>query len=290
MRAVEYEFQQSTPLRDQILGAHHADQLEDALLFLKQEQAARTINRRRPEESSVVLSVRDDILRIADRSEAKRGERRWSPATRFMHRLLDPAFAVRDDRGRWIGQGIPFSLDSLAGGVLSAGALVNRCAERLWRVSADIQGDGLSAKDPSVAVFFLKRNSFASQWCSGRSDGSALQSSSIQPSRQLFRPGDQRDVRDESGAWSAALLHPWFNVRRSEFYKVQYRDGASEELAGRGLYGDYMLLFPKELVERGFPLDRVEDVLLRFDYLSVDNLPAIKAERRIERRDLEAQP
>jgi hypothetical protein len=164
--------------------------------------------------------------------------------------------------------------------VLSAGALVNRCAERLWRVTATVQGDGLSARDPSAAVFLLKRNSFQSQWCQGRGDKSLMQSSSIQPSRDLFRPGDIREPKDESGAWTAALLYPWFNVRRADFYKVQYRDGASEELAGRGLYGDYVLLFPKELVERGFPLDRVEDVLVRFDYLSVDNLPAVvKAQR-----------
>ena len=35
---------------------------------LQQEQATRSINRRRPEESSVVLSLRDDILKVADRS------------------------------------------------------------------------------------------------------------------------------------------------------------------------------------------------------------------------------
>ena len=44
------------------------------------------------------------------------------------------------------------------------------------------------------------------------------------------------------------------------------------ELAGRGLYGDYVLLFPKALIDGGFPIEKVEDVLLRFDYLSVDNL------------------
>jgi len=35
------------------------------------------------------------------------------------------------------------------------------------------------------------------------------------------------------------------------------------------------LLFPKELIEAGFPLDNVEDVLLRFDYYSIDNLPKL---------------
>ena len=96
----------------------------------------------------------------------------------------------------------------------------------------------------------------------------------------------------ETDAFSTAAIYPWFNVRRADFYKSQYAEGASQELAGRGLYGDYVLLFPAELLEGRsvpnppdgqlkasfqidqFPLDRVEDVLLRFDYLSVDNFAA----------------
>jgi hypothetical protein len=53
-------------------------------------------------------------------------------------------------------------------------------------------------------------------------------------------------------------------------------------LAGRGLYGDYVLLFPKELQDKGFPLDRVEDILLRVDYLSIDNLPDVTNLKTVE--------
>ena len=80
---------------------------------------------------------------------------------------------------------------------------------------------------------------------------------------------------DESQGFTAAGIYPWFNVRRSDFYKLSYQDGASEELAGRGLYGNYILLFPQALIDSGFPLERVEDVLIRLDYLSVDNLPNV---------------
>jgi hypothetical protein len=272
MRAVEYEFQATTSLRDEILGARHPRQLELAIAHLQQEQAGRTINRRRPSETSVVLSLRDDILRLASRKGEAFGERDWTPAMRFMNRIGDPDLAIRNLDGDVLGQGIRFSLDPSAGGVLSGGALVNRCAERVWRVTATVQGDGLSAKDPNVAVFLLKRNTFESQWCSSKGDGSPMQSSSIQPSRDLFKAEAIGNLKDEDQNWTAALVYPWFNVRRSDFYKVSYQEGASEELAGRGLYGDYLLLFPKELTERGFPLGQVEDVLIRFDYLSVDNL------------------
>jgi hypothetical protein len=47
--------------------------------------------------------------------------------------------------------------------------------------------------------------------------------------------------------------------------------GSSDVLAGRGLYGDYVLLFPAQ--DPSDPLyinlAQIEDVLLRFDYYSV---------------------
>ncbi|MBI4509511.1 MAG: hypothetical protein HY698_07725, partial [Deltaproteobacteria bacterium] len=79
MRAVEFEFQQSLPLRQVILAATHPDQLHDAIRMLEQEQASRTINRRRPEESTLVLSLRDDILQIANRANTvPAGERNYT--------------------------------------------------------------------------------------------------------------------------------------------------------------------------------------------------------------------
>src|SRR5262249_55572842 len=115
MRAVEFEFQQSLPLRTQILSATNPDQLDAVIEDLQQEQAGRTINRRRPEEASVVLSIRDDILRVADRTNAPAGERAWTPAMRFMGRLRDPGFTVRDKSGNVMGQGIRFTIDPQAG-------------------------------------------------------------------------------------------------------------------------------------------------------------------------------
>jgi hypothetical protein len=287
LRAVEYEFQQSFSLRKQILTARHPDELETALRAMQTELATRTINRRRPEESSVVLSLRDDVLATPNQIDAANGDRAYSASLNFRSRLWDDRYSLRDKSGRWIGQGIPFSLGP-------QGALLNRCGERLWRVTATIQGDGLSDTQPGATVYLLKKNTFASQWCDARGNGSAttMQVGAIQPSRNLFR-GDQAASAGETQAYSTASLYPWFNVRRSNFYKLQYQDGASDELAGRGLYGDYILLFPRQLLEGGkpiepgpgevgettrtekFPLGRVEDVLLRFDYLSVDNAPAV---------------
>jgi hypothetical protein len=275
MRAIEYEFQQSSALRPAILTAQHPDQLEDVLLVLKQDQASRSINRRRPEELSVVLSVRDDILRIQDHSAAPPGERNYTPARRFQGRLSEPQYAQYDTNGDWMGQGIRFAVDPTAGSGQAGVALASRCAERLWRVTATIQGDAVSPLQPGASVYLLKNNSFASQWCNGLSDGSSLQQASISPSHNLFKPADANASVGDAKAYTTAAIYPWFNIRRTEFYSPAFQNGASEELAGRGLYGDYILLFPRELLAAGFNLDRVEDILLRFDYLSVDNLAPI---------------
>ncbi|MBI4508522.1 MAG: hypothetical protein HY698_02720 [Deltaproteobacteria bacterium] len=277
MRAVEYEFQQSLPLREQILTATHPDQLHDAIRMLEQEQASRTINRRRPEETTLVMSLRDDILKLADRSQSvPAGERNWTATQRFQHLLWEKSLAIYDKTGKYLGQGISFH-------VPEGGALELRCAERLWRLGATIQGNMLSTSSPHAPVLLYKRNTFHSHWCSGKEGDEPYQVGALNPTAQLFRPGAVTVDESAAEGYSAALLYPWFNVRRSDFYKSQYQEGSSEELAGRGLFGEYVLVLPwKGLLDPesaqfpgGFPLEQVEDVLIRFDFLSVDNAPGI---------------
>jgi hypothetical protein len=270
MLAVEYEFQESLGMRDQILTAKKPADLEDALAILRAEVAARSINGRRPEESTVVLSLRRDILDLEDEKAAV-GERGWTSVQRFGARLMAPQYAVFADDGTYLGQGIPFTLEPV-------GALAYRCAERVWRLNATLQVDALGVVEPSVPVMLLKKNTFASQYCAGHGGGTPYQVTSMRPNAQLISGGGQA-VDAEANAFSASLMHAWLNVPRSEFYQDAYRNGSTTELAGRGLYGDYVLLFPeKGLLEltnpanEDFPLRKVEDVLLRFDLVSVDNL------------------
>jgi hypothetical protein len=93
------------------------------------------------------------------------------------------------------------------------------------------------------------------------------------PTSRLFHPSQQGGTEAAGIVETRAMLQPWFNVPRSELYRASYAEGASDELAGRGLYGDYVLLFPWDgLLDQGFHLEQVEDVLIRFDYLSVDDI------------------
>ncbi|MFH0900955.1 MAG: hypothetical protein V2A73_10030, partial [Pseudomonadota bacterium] len=266
MRAVEYEFQQQLDLREQIIKARHPDELAQAVQTLRQEQLTRTIGGRRPEGGSIVLSVRDDVLDLASRETFSRSERNWEQRIRFQQRLWDPEYAVFDRDKRYLGQGIPIVLTP-------EGALRQRCAERLWRVVATIQGDLLGVETPSAPVFLLARNLFLRQWCDGHGDGSGLQAGAMQSQLRLRLPTGGNGDSSLSPPYATAMLYPWLNVPRSLFYSDGYGEGGSNELAGRGLYGEYVLLFPWDgLLEYGFPLEQVEDVLLRFDYLSVDDL------------------
>jgi hypothetical protein len=266
MRAVEWELQASLGLRDEVLRATHPDQLGDVLRTLQQERLSRTINGRRPDGSQVVLSLRDDVLGLTPRAAAQPGDRAWTARERFQHRLWSPAYAVYADDGSYLGQGIPFAL-------AEQGELELRCAERLWRVTATVQGDLAGEAAPDLPLVLVQRNSFASQWCSGRGDGSPHQVGAMLPPSQLFHPDDHGGSEAAGLASVAAMLHPYFNVPRHDFHGDGYTQGSSEELAGRGLYADYVLLFPwKGLLEHGFALEQVEDVLLRFDYESVDDL------------------
>jgi hypothetical protein len=143
----------------------------------------------------------------------------------------------------------------------------------MWDVTATIQGDLLDESAPLAPLFLIKENVFASQWCDGRGDGSPYQVGSMPPTSRLFHPEDRGGSEAAGISHTTAMLQPWYNVRRSDFYREEYHEGSSDELAGRGMYGDYVLLFPwNGLLDRGFPLENVEDVLIRFDYLSIDDI------------------
>lgn len=286
MRAVEYEFQQSLGLRGQILTAGHPDDLVEALDILDAERATRSINSRRPAPGTEVLSLRSDILGIDDLYAPAPGERADSGSVRLQDMLASPDNAYYDDNGEYLGQAIPFTL-------AESGALRHRCGERLWRVTATIQGDLTDVDEPRAQVYLLKRNVFKSQWCEGLGDETPYQQGSTAGGSNLFT-ADATTVGREGSEHTPALIYPWYNVRRSDFYRDDYTQGSSEELAGRGLYGEYVLLFPKygmleppadcaetNVCEGGTSpgcsdpfrdLRRIEDVLIRFDYLSVDDL------------------
>jgi len=285
VRAVEYEFQQSLAVRGTVLAAEVPSDLENAIRELRTLTGPRNVNGSRPTSKKVVLSLRDDILKLSDQRNLDSAELRLSPAERLRLRLRSPEYAVHDSRGRYLGQQIPFTLGPL--GYAGEGALIysqDSCAERVWSVNASLLGNDLvrGSATTFTNLVVMKANTFTSQWCAP--NATELQTASVRPAKNLFRDptaGSPSFVDTALGRpadllMSKALIQPSLNVSRAEFEGGGYSAGASSQLAARGLYGEYALFFPAQVISRagpngptdGLDLTRVDDILLRFDYVT----------------------
>jgi hypothetical protein len=162
----------------------------------------------------------------------------------------------------------------------------NLCAERLWTVVVGIDGEpGVSGDSSLTRVELLKHNTFASRVCGG----GGLQSATVAPGRNLFLDPKYQSAlaeifdRPNADAYSrAAFGAVRTNVSREAFEEQAYDQGAQTGFAGRGLFGQYALFFPAESLryevcgedgctthnETGLDLSRVNDVLLRFEYVA----------------------
>jgi hypothetical protein len=287
VRAVEYEFQASLGVRQEVFEARTPAALrQNVLEVLWQDANTRGINGSMPSELNSVVSLRDDIFRLGDESNYPEAFRKLTPAERFKILLSNPNYAVYED-GQYIGQRIPFTLAPLGAlGYETRGVAIfaqNDCAERLWSLNASILGQDLykGSDTSNVRIDVLKRNTFFSQWCSTPGQGQdRFQIASVRPNRNLFRePGAGANVGSSQGAdrgveaFSRARVQAFFNVPRAELEDPQYDSGETGELAARGLYGDYALFIPAAQISRngsnGLVFENIEDILIRLDYVSV---------------------
>jgi hypothetical protein len=291
--AAEYEFQFSSLERQRALVAASPDELGAVIDNLRAVVMTGTVGGASPSNLFAVVSLRDHFLQLTDRSTAGRGWHALTEAQRFQQWLRSETFAVYGADGTYLGQEIPFSIQPL--GALGLAdphgmpILTGRdCAERLWSVNASLLGtDPYRGSDTTFTrVVLRKRNTFFSQWCVPPAGGAPFHVASTRPSRNLFldpygygesltpyTPEPDRLAVDETQTFTQARISAYFNVSRAELENETYFNGDSQELAGRGLYGDYALFFPAETLalgsSDGLVLQNIEDVLLRFDYVSV---------------------
>jgi len=294
VRAVEYEFQGSLRARADVLAAEVPADLEFVLQTLWSTSATRGINGARPTNLKAVVSVRRHLLQLADHAGYPASSLPLSDVDRFRLLLQSPRYAVYDDGGEYLGQQIPFTLaplDTLGLGESQGIGIYadTDCAERIWSVNASVLGSGPLFRGDDTTftrLDLLKANTFYSQWCTPPGPGEPqFQLASVRPTRNLFREpslggefGTQLGTNNRSGLYSRARIQPVFNVPRGEFEADQYANGETSELAARGMYGDYALFIPASRLSLplasgeysdGLVLNEVEDILLRFDYVSV---------------------
>ncbi len=301
-RAVEYEYQQSSAIRYDVLGATSRAELESALNALRTTSATGSINGAMPGAARAVLSLRDNLLQLEDRTSVRNsGVHPLSPIERFRMLLRDERFVVRDASGAVTGVQLPFSITPVGqdrtGNPAGIAVLAGRgCAERIWSVNASVLGAPGRVVRGSASTFtemdLLKRNTFFSQWCAAPMGGPAVQTASVRPSINLFREpesgvsasggvsigGASLGAQNATQLFTRAQLQPRINVARADFEDDRYSNGQTSQLAARGLYGDYALFIPSSAISRpdgaggftaGLNLDQVDDILLRVDYVTV---------------------
>ena len=290
VRAVEYETQASLVSRTAVLRAGTPQELADVIDDLWRNVGTRSVGSSRPSDLKVVISLKRSLLQIGTQV-GRATTQGLSDTQRFQLLLTSPRYAVFDEQNRYTGQRIPFSLmplgiigDPQGIPLLSA---ANSCAERVWNVNASILGANLlQGQDmPTFTLMELqKSNTFSSQRCGSGPRG--LQTASVRPSVNLFREPElavsvstPQGGTPEQALFTRARIQAYFNVSRADFERDSYANGQTAELAARGLYGDYALFFPAEVLSvwnstmstrsDGLKLDQVDDVLLRLDYVSV---------------------
>ena len=267
-RALEYEKQQSLPATTSVLAAKGPLQLQSALNANAYTALDKTVHGRDVEGQSFVVQLRGNVLKLEDVVAATPGERTLTKQERFTRRLLSPESAVYDDNGRYLGQGVRFYLKD------SLGPNSIRCGEKVWTVHAHLSGDdrlvtwlGSHGLAPLV---LRKRNTFSSHNCDP--DNKGFQTRALRPS---LRSGGYTGTAKPGEETTFTLASVGAETGQNVLAFQQNPSGApSTEWKGRGLYGEYEIIFPwvdlmtSGGVSTGFPLDGITDVYLRFEQVS----------------------
>lgn len=280
VRAVEYEFQQSLAQLQDVLAATSPLQLEAVLDEVSRYVATGRIGGNAPDALHVVVSLRDELLQLRELSSDPDNLLGLTPSERFRSLLQRENHRVYGADGTLLGYQIPFGIHPL--GSDSPGVAVftqGDCAERLWSVNAAIVGTDVYSTNASslTRVDLLKRNTFYSQWCDSRGGGEPFQVASVRPSVNLLLdpadPNRATPLDPEETGFSRGRMQPYLNVTRAQLEAESYSQGGTQELAGRGLFGDYALFIPADILmselRPGLDLNKVDDILLRIDYVSV---------------------
>lgn len=284
VRAVEYEFQTSLSDRQKVLSSTRPDQLEQVIQSLSTWVNSGKVKGASPDALHAVLSLREHLLQVGDKSGDPAGQKGLTDVERFRLLLTSRRYGEYDDQGNYLGQRIPFRVAPLAALGLgkSQGVPIvadNDCAERLWSVNAAVLGEGVYEGNQSsfTRLDLLKKNTFFSQWCEAPKSGPPFQVASVRPAINLLQdptdPDREKVEAQDVNDYTRGRMQPYLNVSRADLEMEDYAQGATMELAGRGLYGDYAIFIPKAVLSLdgspGLRLDRVDDILLRLDYVSV---------------------
>ncbi|HET9626674.1 MAG TPA: hypothetical protein VFP84_35165 [Kofleriaceae bacterium] len=287
VRTFEYEAQVSSAQRQAVLSARTPHDLQVAMSQLALASSSfwqGPNNQGTPGVTPTVFSLRDDILDLPALVTAQSPPGRPAPLTAsqaFTTLLTSDSGVLYDNSGNLLGHAIRFSL---AGGQpWDSGT----CAERIWRITPSVQMDNTSPpQGPNATRLVLyQQNTFGSQVCTTFSAPDlvpgATQVVRYQPTTSLLT-GDAPVTFSSPQGFSSIPIDYVADMTVHDLKLAQQGDnpgGFVAGFAGRGVIGNYILLFPAcngcTQDSQGWTsnnLKHVDDVLLRFDIVSASNL------------------
>jgi hypothetical protein len=275
MRSAEYELQQSLGLRGAILRAEKPFDLEQLHDLLFAAVANGTANGHEVDFQPLVLSLRQQILHVAPSGPySTPAEKVQAEIRAFQEYLQSNGTIIYRQDGRRLGRGFRFSLQPFP-------ETANLCAERFWRLSASLQ---FQQAPPNGQSFLVQHtNTFASTQCG--SEEETLTFARTRPHENLLLPPDDGriDVLPLSGnaeRITGVAVQGAYNRSRQDM-EDDPPDTGLTAFAGRGLYGDFVLVFPDDSIVQGFDITKLEDILLRFQLVAgSENPPSDVAEER----------
>ena len=272
VRAYEYESQQSSPgLRAQVLSARKPDDLQAVVDQLNSHTAPFADNdpNFRVQNEPEVFSLRTELLRIQDLSRDANllpGDPPRTDIDIFKALLASDATKMYTENGVYRGHGIRFTMRQ---GPWSA----EKCAERLSRIVPLIQTDAPQGLPAHPNVTLIQMNEFGSQQCT-TSSPAPLRMTRAGAAVNLVGTDTTADLKEPAPSQAIGLsLAPTTILDRQQLLR-DVPMGDPSAFAGRGVYGEYILLFPADGQAcspsecQGWSEDaigQVKDVLLRFE-------------------------
>jgi hypothetical protein len=210
------------------------------------------------DERPFVFSVRDEILKLATTTTNVTGDPQLTPVQQLQRYLASDSSKILDTTGKFVGRGIRFAL---APDTWSQ----TTCDERIWRLEPSVQIDNPPSQH---TVVLYQDNTFGSQDCHA-DVGTVVQTHADAAPNLLV--GDTSTFTATSAFTAVNLDGPAGLDRTALLNRPQ---SSIAGFAGRGLYGNYVLLFPQPLWSDA-DIANVKDVLLRFDLSAATHAPPL---------------
>ncbi len=277
VRALESAQQTTLPtLRRAALGARNTLDLRTLGNAINQAMVSETVHNQTVANNRFisVISLKEHLLIMQDTSDLNPRYQNLTAEQSFGGYLTRSQHAVYDNEGNLEGYRIPFSVlpyqavslfrpESIAMDPLFS---AQTCAERLWSMAVSFTGPRTmhEGSNSLPIVNILKSNTFLSQSCQAEEGGFVSESMRTWGHLNPEPSGDKKNYTEIA-----------YQVLHNETVQALSGDTiiADRTFAGTGIFGDYALYFPAPSLatdanSSGLHLERIQDILLRFEYHS----------------------